>query len=233
MIKTRPVTIALTAAAVLGLASCQEFFTTSLGSWAERDASVPSGLTAAQATSIANTALVNCDTELAQALLPQMADFLAGTPSDEVVDAAVAIAVLATGASEAFGNALATVGMDVIDSGGSLTADQIDTLCALLETITVDADAFAVFTYLEAQAVADMAAAGVTAADYAMAAVALLIAEVGDAATLSTYIQNDFLGYTPGANATLASDLIDNASAYSDWSSDPLLSALTSMFDAL
>ena len=219
-------------AAALSLSSCQEFFTSSLGAWAERDASVPDNLTASQALSIADTALVNSDTDLAAALLPQLAAMATtGTPSAEIVEAAVDTAVLASGVSEAFGEALAAVGTDVIEGGGSLTAAQIDTLCALLASITVTADALDVFTYLEGQPAATMAAAGVSAADYAMAAAALLIAEVGDAATLSTLIQNKLTGYTKGTNATLASALVSDASA--QWPDDPLLDAMTSMFDAL
>lgn len=218
--------------AALSLSSCQEFFTSSLGAWAGRTASVPDNLTASQALSIADTALENCDTDLAAALLPQLAAMATtGTPSAEIVEAAVDTAVLATGVSEAFGEALAVVGTDVIEGDGSLTAAQIDTLCALLASITVTTDALAVFTYLEGQSAATMAAAGVSAADYAMAAAALLIAEVGDAATLSTYIQNNFTGYTKGANATTASALVSKASA--QWPDDPLLDAMTSMFDAL
>jgi len=226
MIKTRPVTIALAAAAVLGMASCQEFFTTSLGSWAERDASVPDGLTAAQAMSIAELAETNCDTELAQALLPQMADFLSGTPSDELVAAAVATAVLATGIDEAFGEALATIGMDVIENGGSLSAEQIAALAAIFESVAANADAIAVFTYLDGQSAADMAAAGVTAADYVMAAAALLMEDQGDAATIALLL--DGQPYTPGANDTLIQNLISDASG--QWPGDPLLDAMQALF---
>lgn len=231
MTKSRILALALAAAVFFSLASCQEFFTSSWGGWAERDASVPSGLTADQAMDISDTALLNRDTDLARALLPQMAAFLAGSPSDALAAAAVDTAVLATGIDEAFGEALKTLGTDVIEGGGSLSAAQIDALAAILNSITVDADAVAVFTYLEGQSAADMAAAGVTAADYALAATALLIAEVGDAATLSSLIDTDFAGFTPGANATLASDLIANASA--QWPGDVLLDAMSDMFDAL
>ncbi len=142
-------------------------------------------------------------------------------------------AVLASGIGEAFGEALATIGTDVIEGGGTLTPAQIDALTAILDSITVSADAVTVFTYLEGQTVADMAAAGVTAADYVMAATALLISDVGDAATLSTLIQNDFVGYVPGPNDALISALISDASGYAPWASDPLLSAMSDMFDAL
>lgn len=233
MMRTRNFAAAAAVSAALTLASCQDFFTSSFASWAQRDPSVPSGLTADQAMSIADQAIVNCDTDLAQALLPQMADFLAGTPSDDLVEAAVDTAVLASGIGEAFGEALATIGTDVIEGGGTLTPAQIDALTAILDSITVSADAVTVFTYLEGQTVADMAAAGVTAADYVMAATALLISDVGDAATLSTLIQNDFVGYVPGPNDALISALISDASGYAPWASDPLLSAMSDMFDAL
>jgi hypothetical protein len=226
MKKTGIAAIVLAASAVLGLASCQEFFTSSLGKWAERDASVPDNLTAAQAMSIAEQAETNCDTELAQALLPQMADFLSGTPSDELVAAAVSTAVLATGIDEAFGDALATIGMDIIENGGALTADQIDDLAAILESVAADTDAVDVFTYLGGQAAADMDAAGVTAADYVMAAAALLIEDQGDAATIAALIDGG--AYTPGANDALIQDLISDAST--QWPDDPLLDALQALF---
>ena len=78
-----------------------------------------------------------------------------------------------------------------------------------------------------------MAAAGVTAADYVMAALALLISDVGDAATLSNLIQNDFSTYVPGPNDGLITNLISDASGYLPWASDPLLDAMTDLFDAL
>lgn len=231
MKRTRYIAIVAAVLAALTLASCQDFFTSSFASWAQRDPSVPSGLTADQAMSIADQAVANCDTDLAQALLPQMADFLAGTPSDDLVEAAVDTAVLASGVGEAFGEALATLGSDVIEGGGSLTPAQIDALTTILDSIVITADSVAIFTYLESQPAADMAAAGVTAADYVMAAVALLISDVGDSTTLSTLIQNDFATYVPGPNDALISALIGDASA--QWPSDPLLDAMSDLLDAL
>jgi len=233
MKRTRIFAAAAAVLAALTLASCQEFFTSSFASWAERDASVPDNLSAAQAMSIADQAVANCDTDLAQALLPQMADFVnpPATPTEELIEAAVDTAVLASGIGEAFGEALATLGTDVIEGGGSLTPAQIDILAALLDSVVITADSVAVFTYLVGQPVADMAAAGVTAADYVMAAVALLIFDVGDAATLSTLIDNDFAGYVAGPNDALISALIGDASA--QWPSDPLLDAMSDLLDAL
>lgn len=231
MKRTRILAAAAVVLAALTLASCQDFFTSSLAGWAQRDPTVPSGLTADQAMTIANQAVANRDTGLAQALLPQMAAFVGGSPSAALVASAVDTAVLASGIDEAFGNALTTLGTDIIEGGGSLTPAQIDALTALLDSIVITADSISVFTYLEGQPAADMAAAGVTAADYVMAAAALLISDIGDAAALSTLIQNDFSTYVPGPNDALISALISDASA--QWPDDPLLDALTTMFDAL
>ena len=103
MKRIRIIAAALAALAALALTSCQDFFTSSLAGWAQRDPSVPANLTAAQAMSIADQAVANRDTALAQALLPQMAGFLAGSPSAALVAAAVDTAVLATGIDAAFG----------------------------------------------------------------------------------------------------------------------------------
>ena len=77
MKRTRFLAAALAAAALLGLASCQDFFSSSWASWAAGDPSLPSNLTAAQAMDVADRAVLNRDTALARALLPQMAAFVA------------------------------------------------------------------------------------------------------------------------------------------------------------
>ncbi len=194
MKKTKILFWAISATAAFGLAGCQEFFTSSWGAWAEREASVPSGLSASQAIDIAETATGNCDTETAQALLPQMADFLAGTPSDELVEAAVDTAVLASGVSEAFGEVLVAVGPDVIESGTIAPADY-DAVAAILESISVTTDTYEVYsyiftTYAGGAGLADLEAAGVTAEDCALAAASLLVAQAElDGATLSDLVE--------------------------------------------
>ncbi len=207
------------AAAVLTLASCQEFFTSSFAAWAERDASVPSGLTAAQAMNIADQALVNCDTDLARALLPQMADFLTGTPSDALAAAAVDTAVLASGIGEAFGEALAAVGTSIIETGTIDPADY-DTVAAILASVGVSADGFDIFTFLETNYdplvpadVAALAALGITAEDLALAAAALLVEQANlDAVTLDTLIDGSAV-LTAGPNYQLAESMLDLAAA--------------------
>ena len=174
-------------AAALCLSSCQEFFTSSLGAWAGRTASVPDNLTASQALSIADTALENCDTDLAAALLPQLAAMATtGTPSAEIVEAAVDTAVLATGVSEAITSSLATVAEEITNyDGGALSDTAISTLSAALASITVTTDSVAVYTLMTTMLPANLAAANVTASDCALAAASLLAAIVSQSGTLT------------------------------------------------
>ena len=167
MKRTRYIAIVAAVLAALTLASCQDFFTSSFASWAQRDPSVPSGLTAAQAMDIADQAVANRDTALAQALLPQMAAFVGGSPTAALVASAVDTAVLATGIDEAFGNAIATIGTSIIENG-TISGPDISTVAALVASVSVDSDAFAVFDYINTVAgggPAELAAAGITAAD--------------------------------------------------------------------
>lgn len=177
MMRTRNIAAAAAVSAALTLASCQDFFTSSFASWAQRDPSVPSGLTADQAMSIADQAVANRYTALARALLPQMAGFLTGAPSDEIIGAAVDTAVLASGIDEAFGEALTTLGTALIESGGVLTLEQKTALTAILDSISVSADGLAVFEFIDMMPITDFENAGITAADCAMGAGALILAQ--------------------------------------------------------
>ena len=57
--------------------------------------------------------------------------------------AAVSTAVLASGIDDAFGQALTALGTDVIEGGSTLTPAQITALAAILDSVTVSADAVA------------------------------------------------------------------------------------------
>lgn len=220
MMRTRNIAVAAAVSAALTLASCQDFFTSSFASWAQRDASVPSGLTADQATSIADQAIVNCDTDLALALLPQMADFLAGTPSDDLIEAAVDTAVLASGIGEAFGETLVAVGTSIIETGTIDPADY-DTVAAILGSVAVSADGFDVFTYLATNYddavpadVTALEAMGISAEDLAFAAAALLVQQATvDGATLDTLIDGTAVLTTTDPDYLLALDMLDLATA--------------------
>ncbi|NLJ45015.1 MAG: hypothetical protein GX430_00420 [Treponema sp.] len=220
MKRTRILAAAAVVLAALTLASCQDFFTSSLAGWAQRDPTVPSGLTADQAMTIANQAIVNCDTGLARALLPQMADFLVGTPSDALVEAAVDTAVLATGIGEAFGEVLAAVGTSIIETGTIDPADY-DTVAAILGSVGVSADGFDVFTFLATNYddavpadVTALAALGVTAEDLALAAAALLVQQATvDGATLDTLIDGTASLTTTDPDYQLALSMLDLATA--------------------
>lgn len=222
MKRTRKIAVAAAVSATLTLASCQDFFTSSFASWARRDPSVPDNLTADQAMDLVDTALLNNDTDLALALLPQMADFIAppATPSDELVEAAVDTAVLASGVGEAFGEVLATVGSSIIETGTIDPADY-DTVAAILESVSVSSDGFDVFTYLETNFdplvpadVTALEAMGITAEDLACAAAALLVQQATvDGATLDTLIDGTAVLTITDPDYLLAESMLDLARA--------------------
>ena len=177
MKRTRIIAAAAAVLASLALASCQDFFTSSLAAWAQRDPSVPDGLTADQAMNIADQAVANRDTALARALLPQMAVFVGGSPTDAMIVSAVDTAVLATGIDDAFGTILTDIGIEALTDDPTAYAAQID---AIISSIVVDGDAQTIFAALAAADPNEMAAAGATASDYATAAAALVLAEAAE-----------------------------------------------------
>lgn len=211
MKRTRYIAIVAAVLAALTLASCQDFFTSSFASWAQRDPSVPSGLTADQAMSIADQAVANRDTALARALLPQMAGFVGGSPSAALVASAVDTAVLATGIGEAFGNAITTIGTSIIENG-TISGPDIATVAALVASVSVNSDAFDVFDYINTVAAggpAALAAAGITAADCAMAAAALLVQQAkDDGETLEDLLNGSASLTMADPNYQLALDLL-------------------------
>ncbi|HOX11378.1 MAG TPA: hypothetical protein P5117_00040 [Spirochaetia bacterium] len=219
MKRTRYIAIVAAVLAALTLASCQDFFTSSFASWAQRDPSVPSGLTADQAMSIADQAVANRDTALAQALLPQMAGLIAtGTPPAALVASAVDTAVLASGIDDAFGTILTDIGIEALTDDPTVYAAQIDTI---ISSIAVDVDSQAIFTALAAADPNVMAAAGATASDYATAAVALVLAE---AAANSIDFFSDSPDITTFTCYSTVEMLMDNASA--TWPNDSIVDVL-------
>ncbi|HSV56661.1 MAG TPA: hypothetical protein VLH39_06070 [Magnetospirillaceae bacterium] len=213
-------TAALVIPAALALASCQDFFSTSWAAWAAGTPSVPSGLTGSEAMEISNLAISNRDTSLARALLPQMAGFMAGTPSAALTAAAVDTAVLATGIDEAFGKALESIGTDIIETGTIDPADY-DAVAGFLASVTVSPHGFAVFEYIrdnfDPSVPADLAAVkamGLTAVDFAMAAAALLVEQANqDAVTLATLIDGTATLTITEPNYLLAQGMLDLAIA--------------------
>lgn len=219
MKRTRILAVIPAVLAALTLASCQDFFTSSFASWAQRDPTVPSGLTAAQAMSIADQAVANRDSALARALLPQMAAFVGGSPSAALVASAVDTAVLATGIDDAFASILLDIGIEAITDDPTAYAAQIN---AIIAGITVDADALAIFTALAAADPADMAASGATASDYATAAAAMVLAE-------ATANSIDLFTGTPDITTFSCWAVVDTLiqSAGTQWPNDSIVDVLS------
>lgn len=219
MKRTRIIAAAAAVLASLALASCQDFFTSSLAAWAQRDPSVPDGLTADQAMNIADQAVANRDTALARALLPQMAVFVGGSPTDAMIVSAVDTAVLATGIDDAFGTILTDIGIEALTDDPTAYAAQID---AIISSIVVDGDAQTIFAALAAADPNEMAAAGATASDYATAAAALVLAE---AAANSIDFFTDSPDITTFACYVTVQTLMNNAST--TWPEDSIVDVLS------
>jgi hypothetical protein len=200
---------ALALAAALGLSSCQEFFTTSLGTWAERDSYDLSGLTEAQALKLYKEAVKSGNTKLASALLSKLSSLaISASASSEVVEAAVDTAVVATGVSNAVNTIVSTLGSEILS--GSIDPSDYATVASILESITVSSDAIAVFTLMTTMTTDELTAAGVSAEDCAMAAAALLVQAAADSsATLEDLV--DGTATLSGTNYTLAQSLLSVA----------------------
>ncbi|MCX7023314.1 MAG: hypothetical protein NT080_01675 [Spirochaetes bacterium] len=211
--------------------SCQQFFTSSLGEFAARDSYDLSGITQDQAIDLAAQAMDNRDTDLAGELLPEMAGFVADHPNDAaLVASATQVAGLATGIDDAVMGALADIGLDALMDDPAANAGVI---ASYLDGVTVNADALAIFTALEAADPAGLAAAGIGAGDYVNAALALVVSELGSAANVEAALATGtYPGGTPAfqalPNVTLAADLI--ASALLVWPDDDILSGLSELF---
>ncbi|HOX33450.1 MAG TPA: hypothetical protein PLB91_14060 [Spirochaetales bacterium] len=228
---TAPILVAALAGS-LALSGCQELFTTSLAEPLARDeVPVPDSLSKDQAAEYAALVAANRDTELAQALMPAMAELVADNPGDAgVLGDAVTTAGIATGLEDAFMDAIDAIDIDTLIDD----PDSVDpaTFAGLLAGVSVDADAAAVFAALATADAAELDEAGVNAANYVVAAVALVIADVeSQAGDLENLLDTDFSGYTAGPEATLAIDIINAAAA--QWPDDDLISAMQSLFDIL
>ncbi len=231
----RPAFCPLFVACAVLATGCQQLFTTSLGSWAAREAPpLPASLTQADATRYAELALTNRDTKLAAALMPALNALVAENSGDpQLLAAAAATAGVATGLDDALATALNVVGLQALTSSDGLTSEQTDALAAALASVSVSEDAASIFGALATANASDLAAAGATAGTFVVAAAALLIDAAGgqegikkllDAAT-----DND-----PSIDQNVQSQvkrLRDAASG--QWPGDPLVQALTGLLPAL
>lgn len=223
-------------ALALSATGCQQLFTTSLAASLARDElPVPASLTKNQATDYATQVVDGRNTELAQAVLPAMADLLADNPGDpSVLASAAATAGVATGLDQAFATALSSVGIEALTSG-TPTSEQIAALASALASVEVSANAASIFVSLETIAPSDLPAladSGVTAGTFAIAAAAILIASVPDA-SIDELTDGDS-GNDP-AIPVEAQDSADAliALALIQWPSDPLIAALQDLMTTL
>lgn len=214
----RATRILLPLALVLGLASCQQLFTSSLGAWAARDLTLPANLSAADTLELSAEALANGDAELATALLPALeANLDAATPGTAAYDAlstaAAETVVIATGISEAVTTVITLIPFEELMAaeGGaiSLAPETIAAIDSAIAAIEVGADATAI---LEALALDPGAA---TADQLVLAALAVAVATNPGLSVAGLIDGTETL---PDPSGTLVEDLLtaalDQAAAY-------------------
>jgi hypothetical protein len=171
----------LAALLALGLVGCQQFFTTSLASGLARSSiPIPANLSAAQAADLAAQAKANQDTKLATALMSSLVTQI-GTPSPAKVgleSSAAGAAIVASGVSSS-----------LTDLIGNLTGSGTVDLAAMLATMQAGATGTVVtaLSYLDPTVIADPAATGLGATDYAMAAMLIAASVIPPATNLSTF----------------------------------------------
>ena len=157
----------------MSLAGCQQLFTTSLGSSLARANIVIAGnLSPSDAADLAAQAKANEDTKLATALIATLIPEIAATTDpvvkQELEASAASAAIVASGA----GTDLTGL-IDTLSSGSGSGVDSA-TLTALMASIKAGAtpDVIAALSYLDpATGIIDPAASGLSATDYAIAAI--------------------------------------------------------------
>jgi hypothetical protein len=232
-----PISLLAALGAACALSGCQEAFTTSLAKSLARDSlPVPDTLTKDEAAEYAALVSENRDTALAQGLLPAMADLVADNPGDATVLGEAAVtAGFATGIEDGFMDALDAVDIDsLINDTASLSSDDIAAIAAAVSGVSVSDDAVAIFTALASADASEMGDAGMNATNYAIAAVALIIADAEDQGiVLADAMENGFAStaYVSSGQTTLAKNLITAAAA--QWPDDSMISAMQSLFDIL
>jgi hypothetical protein len=180
---------ALLAAALLaiGLAGCQQLFTTSLAASLARDSiSLPSDLSPSQAADLAKQAKDNDDTKLATALVSTLVAEIPSTtnPKDkkDLEASAAEAAIVASGTSGAL--------TDLISAYANGTTPTTQSLIDLVATIKAGAtpDVVTALSYLDTGlTAADAKAAGLQATDLAIAAVIIASTVIPPAADPTTF----------------------------------------------
>lgn len=200
--------------AVAVLASCQQFFTTSLASTLARDSyTIPADLSVADSAALLAEATANGDVELASALVtPLLAALEAAEPGTDAYEAAASAlldaSVLSSGVGPALNNALAAIPLD--DLGG-ITEEDMENVVAALSTIALTDTAEEALVLLAANPPADMGADEAYAA-----AVALAMDAFGDAglafSDLGSITAEDEAALSADPGMAAALDLLDLAS---------------------
>lgn len=233
---TRSSILGLGALALLLASGCQDFFTTSL---AKPLARPPQTLTTISATEAAALVAANPSQALAASAVGALADLVAANPtSTTIVSDAAQVAVIATGLDTALTQALASVDVTSIMSGGSLSSADATTISNLLTTAVgnVNTDTTAIFTALATQASSDpaaLAASGTSSQTLIVAAMAVAVDAINTQLASSNQSIADVLNGTVNpATLTIpasAQNLAAGASAIDP--GNQLLSMLTTSFN--
>lgn len=169
----------------LGLVGCQQLFTTSLGSsLARTKLTIPTTLTPAQAADLAAQAKDNpaLATALVSSLVVQIAATTDPATKTALQGSAASAAIVASGTSAAL--------TGLITDFASGTPTDPTTLTSLLATIKAGGtpDVITALSYLNpATGIADPAASGLGATEYAIAAIVIAASVIPPGATLGTF----------------------------------------------
>lgn len=170
----------------LGLVGCQQLFTTSLGSsLARTKLTIPTTLTPAQAADLAAQAKDNpaLATALVSSLVVQIAATTDPATKTALQGSAASAAIVASGTSAAL------TGL-ITDFASGTTPTDPTAITSLLATIKAGGtpDVITALSYLNpATGIADPAASGLGATEYAIAAIVIAASVIPPGATLGTF----------------------------------------------
>ncbi len=202
-----PLGALILAAAVLatGLAGCQQLFTTSLASALARSSiPIPSNLTPSQAAALAAQAAANQDTKLAGALMASLETEIASTTDPGTKAAlegsAASAAIVASGVGTDVANLLSSLSA----GSGNLGTISQATITSLMAAITAGATPGVVtgLSYLDpATGSTTPATTGLTATDYAIAAIVVASSALPPDPSTMTPAQVTAFQATPAAQS--------------------------------
>jgi hypothetical protein len=214
----RALGLSLLMAALLGvgLSGCQKLFTTSIASSLARDTlSIPSNLSASDASDLAAQAKANNDTKLASALVESLVSQIASTSDSsaktELQAAAVTAAIIASGTS----SALTDVITDYEKDGSTPDAEALKSLLTTIQEGAAGTGVVDALLYLNSSTGLSTDAAkdaGIGATDYAIAAVVIAASVIPAGSDPSTFDYST-LSTEDQATIDVAKTMILNASA--------------------